>query len=61
MLTRWDAAAGTIVVDGTTVPVPDAKIMDNVSVGERVIVTVLVEHYGRAARRLAIRVERTNL
>ena len=57
-LTRWDGAAGTIVVDGTTYPVPAAKIMDNVSIGERVVVTVLVEHYGRASRKVALGVER---
>ncbi len=58
VLTRRDIAANTIVVDGTTYPVLDAKIMDNVSVGERVIVTVLVEHYGRAARKVALGLER---
>jgi hypothetical protein len=59
-LTRWDGAAGTIVVDGVNYPVLDAKIMDNVSVGERVTVTVLVEHYGPAARKIALGLERAD-
>ncbi len=57
-LTQRDIAANTIVVDGTTYPVLNAKILDNISVGERVIVTVLVEHYGRAARKVALGLER---
>ncbi|MBM3507628.1 MAG: hypothetical protein FJX64_07910 [Alphaproteobacteria bacterium] len=59
-LTRWDSAARTMVVNGASYPVVDAKIMGNISVGERVIVTVLQEHYGPAARLVAMGVERVS-
>jgi hypothetical protein len=47
-----------IVVDGTTYPVLNATVVDNLAVGERVVVTVLVEHYGPAARKIALGVVR---
>ncbi len=58
ILTRRDVAGGTIVVDGITYPVLDTKVLNNISVGERVIITVLIEHYGRAARKVALGLER---
>jgi hypothetical protein len=57
-LGRWDARAGVIVVDGTTYPVLNATVVDNLAVGERVVVTVLVEHHGPAARKIALGVVR---
>ena len=56
----WDHAKGTITVDDKTYPVLDAKVMRNLSIGDKVIVTLLVEHYGPAAREVALGVVKTD-
>lgn len=58
ILRGWNQTAGTITIDDVTYPVHSSKVPDNLSIGEAVIVTILVEHYGPAARKVVMGVER---
>ena len=59
VVTRLDAAARTITIGADTYPVKGAN-PSGVSVGDRVTVTFVVEHYGPAAHRVVLGVERTD-
>ncbi len=56
-VTRWDALAGVIAINGVDYPVSrNSRVDRDITVGHIVDVTSVTEHYGRAARNVAIRV-----
>ncbi len=58
-LTRWDPVANVIAVDGVNYPVGhDSRVDRDITVGHVVDVTYVTEHYGRAARKVVMRVRK---
>ena len=55
-VTSWDPVARTIGIDGVTYPVGTISRVDrDITIGNVVDVTYVVEHYGRAARKVVMR------